>query len=227
MADSSGIKTKVVKVPGKPLKKSPDRLPWPRKSLPGVDEKGNAMPIVDVGVDVVAKKQDVIKIVHKFFHVHDVPMEELLQEVFVAIIHKNHTRSAHDPRKSSFGHYVYMVANNVCINLVHRNRRHSRESESIDSQRSSEDSRTLLDTFEAPPTDKKDDLSEHMDAVETAMRRRGMWEHARYIRAARSGADPDIIREALTWGDRKVTSKTIRDIRSQIQDALRDPNLGV
>lgn len=227
MADSEGLKAKVVKVPGKPLKKSPDRLPWPRKSPPGVDEKGVALAIVDVGVDVVAKRQDVVKIVHKFFHVEGVSMEELLQEVFVAIIHKNHTRSAHDPRKSSFGHYVYMVANNVCINLVHRNRRHSRESESIDSASSHDDSRTLLDRYEAPQTDRKDDLTEHMEAVEDAMRRRGMWDHARYIRAARSGADPDVIREALTWGSRKVTSKTIRDIRSQIQDVLRDPDLAV
>jgi hypothetical protein len=209
--------SRVVKIPGKPLKKHPDRLPWPRLSSP--DEQGR---IVALGVDVVAKRQDIIKIVHKFFKVNNIPMEELLQEVYVAIIHKNFTRSAHDSRKSSFGHYVYMVANNVCINLVHRKRRYDKESESIHTPSGHDDNRTILDSFEAPPEKNCDGMSEYMDEIETNMRRHGMWDMARYLRAVRSGADADVIREALSWGGRKISSKTIRDIRSQIQTVVRD-----
>jgi hypothetical protein len=208
--------SRVVKVHGQPLKKKPDRLPWPRQSEP--DEQGR---IVALGVDVVAKRQDIIKIVHKFFKVESISMDELLQEVYVAIIHKNCTRSAHDSRKSSFGHYIYMVANNVCINLVHRKRRHDKESDSIDAPYGSDDQRTLLDRFEAPVQD-HDDLIEHMEEVEKSMRQRGMWDLARYMRAARSGADADVIREALSWGGRKISSKTIRDIRSQIQTIIHN-----
>jgi hypothetical protein len=61
-----------------------------------------------------------------------------------------------------------------------------------------------------------------MDEIETNMRRHGMWDMARYLRAVRSGADADVIREALSWGGRKISSKTIRDIRSQIQTVVRD-----
>jgi DNA-directed RNA polymerase specialized sigma24 family protein len=215
---SIGQQAKTIQVPGKPLKKVPDRLPWPRLAD---DNK------TQLGVDVITKEKDIIRLVHKFFKVEDVPMEELIQEVYVAIIHKNHTRSAHDPRKSSFGHYVYMVANNVCINLVHRKKRYDKERDSIDAPHSSDDNRTMLDTVDiaVPDPEFSDTLSEHMEEVETAMRKKGMWDVARYIHAARSGSNPDIIREALSWGSRKVSSKTIRDIRAQIQDLLRGPAL--
>jgi DNA-directed RNA polymerase specialized sigma24 family protein len=207
-------RSRTIQVPGKPLKKTPDKLPWPR--LADDDTK------TPLGVDVVAKEKDVVRIVHKFFKVEDVPMEELIQEVYVAIIHKNYTRSAHDPRKSSFGHYVYMVANNVCINLVHRKKRYDKERESIDAPHNSDDNRTMLDAIDvAAPDLQADSITEHMKEVEVALRKRGMWEIARYLRAARSGADPDVIREALSWGNRKMSSKTIRDIRAQVQSLLR------
>jgi len=213
MAIVSSARSKTIVVPGKPLKKVPDRLPWPR-----VADDGKT----SLGVDVVAKRQDIIKIVHKFFKVESVPMEELLQEVYVAIIHKNTTRSAHDPRKSSFGHYVYMVANNVCINLVHKKKRYDKESDSIDAPHGDDDQRTMLDSVEVavesePPTQ----LSEHIEEIEHQLRKQGMWDLARYLRAARSGANPDVIREALSWGSRKVSSKTIRDIRAQVQSMIR------
>lgn len=208
-------RVKTVKVPGRPAKRSPDRLPWPRMSDP--DESGKTVPL---GIDVAAKRQDIIRIVGKFFSVKDVPMEELLQEVYVAIIHKNYTRSAHNPSKSSFGHYVYMVANNVCINLVHRKRRYDKESDSIDAPASYDDSRSILDVTEAAPPE-RDVVGEHMEDLESSLRKNGMWDLARYIRAARSGARPDVIREALSWGGRKVSNKTIRDLRSQIQDVVK------
>lgn len=207
-------RAKTIKVPGKSLKKTPDRLPWPRFAE---DKK------TPLGVNVIEKERDIVRLVHKFFKVEDVSMEELIQEVYVAIIHKNHTRSAHDPRKSSFGHYIYMVANNVCINLVHRKKRYDKERESIDAPNNSDDNRTLLDSIDMadPESGLLDRFSEHVEDIETLLRKRGMWDAARYLRAARSGSKPDIIREALTWGGRKISSKTIRDIRSQVQGILR------
>ena len=203
---------KIVKIP-KRLKDKPDKLPWPRLS----DDKDK----IPMGVDVVAKQPDIKKLVHKFFKVESYQMEELLQEVYVAIIHKNQTRSAHDPRKSSFGHYIYMVANNVCINIVNRKRRYDKESESLDSPVSSTDCRMLLDTIEDPTQQTDGDKdTENTREIEFLLRKHGCWDSARYIRTASTGAKPEIIREALTFGDRKVTNKTIRDYRSQLKDDL-------
>src|ERR1700735_1356112 len=114
MATNSFVQASIGQITKKPGRAPVVRFPWPRKSDPSTG------PIVELGVDVVAKKKDIIRIVYKFFKVEGVSMEELLQEVFCAIINKNTTRSAHDPRKSSFGHYVFLVANHTCIGLVHR-----------------------------------------------------------------------------------------------------------
>ena len=203
-------RVRTVKFSGKPIAK-PQRLPWPRAAE---DD-----PKIQLGVDVVAKRPDIIKIVHKFFRVNEISMEDLLQEVFLAVIHKNHTRSAHDPRKSSFGHYVFMVANNVCINLVHRKQRYDKERESIDTPHG-EDSRSLLETIEAAPEEETDLFNDHMEEIESIMRQRGMWDLARYVRAARSGAAPNVIREALSWGDRNITNKHIREIRLSISEFI-------
>jgi DNA-directed RNA polymerase specialized sigma24 family protein len=208
MAAKRVRKIKVTKKPVRTLEK----LPWPRQDT---NEDGVT---ADLGVDVAAKREDIVKIVYKFFKVPNISMEELLQEVFLAIIHKNHTRSAHDPRKSSFGHYVYMVARNVCINLVHRKKRFEREKDSLDAPQGHDDNRTLLDTIEPAIPEDEDGFYDLMDEVEIHCRKQGLWDVARYVRAARTGAPPDIIREAMTWGDRKVTTKTIRDIRNQVKN---------
>jgi hypothetical protein len=202
-----------IKLPSK-LKKYPDKLPWPRFSNYDPEDKG---PIVPLGIDIVTKQQDIIKIVHKFFRVEDYSMEELLQEVYTTIIHKNHTRSACDPRKSSFGHYIYIVANNVCINLVHRKKRYDKERDSINVP-IGDDNRTLLDTIEDTNQYDNDEFLSHIREIEQILRSRGMWEHARYIHIAMSGAKPSIVREALSWHGRKVSSKFIRDMRAQIQN---------
>lgn len=206
-------RVRVVKTSSKPAKAPPDRLPWPRVAP---DD-----PTVSLGVDVKGKMQDINKIVYKYFRVADVPMEELMQEVFVAIVHKNYTRSAHDPRKSSFGHYVYMIANNVCINLVHRKKRYDKERESLDAPSSANDSRTLLDVLDTAPID-TDDLADQIEEIEHIMRRRGHRDLARYVRAVRSGANPEVIREALSWDNHHISSKSIRDFRLQIRAVVQD-----
>jgi len=203
------------KIP-KELKAPSIKLPWPRFSEPDI-ETGLRVP---VGVDLKEKRNDVIKIVHKFFKVEGVSMEDLLQEVFVAIAHKNHTPSAHNPKKSSFGHYVYMVANNVCINLVHKSKRYDKERESIDSPNGHEDSRSILDTFHSEKDSSESIVNDFMTIFESKMRREGKWDTARYIRAVRSGASMNVVREALTFGSRKISSKTIRDIRNYLKNSI-------
>jgi hypothetical protein len=214
-----GKRVRIIKTSSKPSKAPPEKLLWPRFAP---DD-----PTVPLGVNVSAKLQDITKIVHKYFRVADVSMEELMQEVFTTIVHKNHTRSAHDPRKSSFGHYVFMIANNVCINLVHRKKRYDKERESLDAPSGADDSRTLLDVMDVSVSDVEDPVHDRMRNVEDIMRRRGQRDLARYVRAVRSGASPDVIREALTWGDRKISNKIIRDFRMQIRMSLdsimRDP----
>lgn len=205
-------RVKTVRLTSKPAKAPPERLPWPRTAE---DD-----PSIQLGIDVKQKMPDIIRIVHKFFRVQDVPMEELLQEVYATIIHKNHTRSACDLRKSSFSHYVFMIANNVCINFANRKKRYDRERDSIDAPAGDDDSRTLLDTDIMIDHRDDDVMLEQMKDIEIVMRKRGMRDPARYIRAVRSGANSDVIREALSWGDRRLSSKMMRDIRMQIKDVI-------
>lgn len=210
-------RVKIVKTSSKPEKTPPQKLPWPRFAPDDPD--------ICLGIDVKDKIQDIKKIVHKYFRVAGIPMEELVQEIYVTIIHKNHTRSAHDPRKSSFSHYVYMISNNVCRNLVQKKKRSDREKESLDAP-GLDDSRTLLDAIDTTERMmdisgcREDCLCDHMRNVEDILRRRGERDLARYIRAVRSGASPDTIREALSWGDHRVSNKTIRDFRMQIKSVL-------
>jgi hypothetical protein len=205
------VKSREIRLKSRPVK-TVERFPWPRMTE---DKK------TPLGIDVIAKQQDIIKIVHKYFKVVDISMDELLQEVFLAIVHKNFGKSAHNPTKSSFGHYVYMVANNVCINLVHRKHRYSNERDSLDAPNGPDDPRTLLDTVDVP-IEEGDPVTDRMEAYEEEMRRIGRWDVARYVCAVRTGANPDIIREALTFGNRVVTTKTIRDLRLQVQDCFEN-----
>lgn len=206
---------KNIKISSKPIKTPFERLPWPRCAA---DD-----PNIQLGVDIKVRMDEIIKIVHKFFHVQDISMQELLQEVYVTIEHKNKTRSAHDPRKSSFGHYIYMIANNVCINFIHKKKRYDKEKDSIDAPiKDKNTSRPLLETKEYCAIINDDnDILECMKNIEDIMMREGKYELARYIRAVKTGASADIIREALSWGDRKLGNKEIRNIRYELREEVK------
>lgn len=207
-----GGRTREVHVTEKPVRRPPERLPWPRMAEDGK---------TPLGIDVVAKQQDIIRIVYKHFRVPEVGYDELLQEVFLAIVHKNHGNSAHNPTKSSFGHYVYMIANNVCINLVHRKKRSELERESLDAPSGKDGRRSVLDTIAGPqPEDFEDPMEARLEDMESELRKQGMWEEARYVRAVRSGASSAVIREALTWRGHKTTTKSIRDLRASVKEAV-------
>jgi DNA-directed RNA polymerase specialized sigma24 family protein len=197
------------------------RLPWPRLSE---DE-----PKVQLGVDVVAKQQDIIKIVYKFFRVEDISMDELLQEVYLAILHKNQTRSAHDQRKSSFGHYVYMVADNVCKNLVNKRKRRDREKESLDAPCNVDGSRrTNLEVIEDCGFLNVEPINNDIEPAqefEEILRKNGKRELARYIRAVRYGARPEIIKEALSFGQKRYSAKMVRDLKTKVKEAAKEFSL--
>jgi DNA-directed RNA polymerase specialized sigma24 family protein len=210
-------RTRTVKI-DRPIQRA-QKLPWPRLSE---DE-----PAVPLGVDIIEKRQDIVKLVYKFFRVEGISMDELLQEVYVAILHKNQTRSAHDPRKSSFGHYVYMVANNVCINLVHKKRRYDKEKDYLDAPCRTEDGSTTtnLDMIEdCGFLNLEVNETDYVEEFETLLRKNGEWELARYVRAVRNGAKPEIIREALSCGSKKYSTKMVRDLRARMKDAVLDLN---
>jgi RNA polymerase sigma factor (sigma-70 family) len=80
-----------------------------------------------LGIDVRAKYQDIKKITLKHFRGSGIDPEDLVQEVMVAILKRNTTKSAFDPSLSAFGHYVYMVAHNVLANALEKQRRYNRE----------------------------------------------------------------------------------------------------
>jgi len=213
---AGSVSKKTIRVHSAPLKKQPERFPWPRTAE---DD-----PLIQLGIDVIAKKQDIIKLVSKFRKVKDYPMEDLMQEVFTAIIHKNRTRSAHDPRKSSLGHYVFMISDHVCINIVNKKKRYDRESESFDAPGWSDDQRSLLDVFEDESQNQttEDEFRDGMRDVAESFRAAGLFEEARYITAARTGASNDILRQILSFGNKKVSNKDLRDLRARVESALRN-----
>lgn len=218
----SSIKNNILVIADLPTKAKPVRLPWPRMSEP---EEGKEQ--VALGVDVQAKRKDIIKIVYKYFKVKEVSMDELLQEVFLAILHKNGTRSAHDPRKSSFGHYVYLVANNVCINIVNKRKKYEHDRSISEPAKSADDTRTLLDSYESKQvsdneTDGNDQVKENILEIESKLRLLGKWDLARYVRVVGMGSNPEIVREALTFGNKKVTKREIREKRKEIREFVEE-----
>ncbi len=205
----TAIKTNVVIIPEPATRAKPERFPWPRMSDPAEGKQ------VELGVDVTAKRQDIIKIVYKYFRVKEVSMEELLQEVYLAILHKNYTRSAHDPRKSSFGHYVYIVANNVCINIVNKRKKFENDRSISEPAFGDDESKSLGETIAS--TDKpRDQVQENIQEIENKLRSQGKWDLARYVRMVSMGSAPEVVREALTFGERRVTKREIRERRQEI-----------
>lgn len=84
-------------------------LPWPREAEDGTP----------LGVDLTVTAEDVRRIMLRHFRPPaGVDFEDYYQEVCTRIVRRNHMPSAHDPRKSSFGHYVYMVANATGADLA-------------------------------------------------------------------------------------------------------------
>lgn len=93
-------------------------LPWPREADDGTP----------LGVDLSSAADDVRRIMLKHFRPPaGVEFDDYYQEVCAKIASRNHMPSAHDPRKSSLGHYVYMVANATGANMANSESRRPSE----------------------------------------------------------------------------------------------------
>jgi hypothetical protein len=84
-------------------------LPWPRSAEDGTK----------LGVDLSAAATEVREVVRKYFRAPPgYEIDDYCQEVCARIAARNHMPSAHDPRKSSLKHYIYMVANATGANMA-------------------------------------------------------------------------------------------------------------
>ena len=78
------------------------------------------VPKVKLGIDLETRSHEVRKILFASFgykiHYKKYDPEDVLQEVYKGILTRNNGKCPWDIRKSSFGHYVYMVCNCVLSN---------------------------------------------------------------------------------------------------------------
>ncbi len=85
----------------------------------------------EVGFDLGAREQEVRNILFKLFKYKlekgGFDHEETVQEVMLALAIRNKGRCPWDAKKSSWGHYVYMVIEGTLCNMARRAGRRSRE----------------------------------------------------------------------------------------------------
>ena len=89
----------------------PASLPWPRLADDGV---------TPLGIDLKVKHHDVLKLVRKRCRFEGLDPDDLLQEVYAAILRKNLTASAWDARRAGFGKYVVMVGRNTALHMLEK-----------------------------------------------------------------------------------------------------------
>lgn len=85
--------------------------PWPRNNA-------NGRPL---GVDFRAPSTKFVEVrkllLSSGLRVNGLDFDDLHQIIVETMVRRNRMPSAYDPDKSSFGHYVHVLARNVCINL--------------------------------------------------------------------------------------------------------------
>lgn len=91
-----------------------DDLPWPRSAEDGTP----------LGVDLSEHWGDLVREVHAVSVLPPcagtISWDDYEQEVALAVVRRNRTRSAHDPRREGLRHYLRMVARNVASHLAGR-----------------------------------------------------------------------------------------------------------
>ncbi len=89
---------------------------------------------IELGIDLVNRSHEVAKLLFKGFgswiRNSGYDPQEVLQEVYLALLVRNGLTCPWDKRKSSFGHYVYMVCAGTMSNF-HRKKKRIRECEQI------------------------------------------------------------------------------------------------
>src|SRR5690349_6981562 len=70
------------------------------------------------GINLVARAGEIRRIVGAKVRVASLDADDLLQEVYLAILRKNGTASAFDPSRSSFSHYIVLVARSTASHML-------------------------------------------------------------------------------------------------------------
>ena len=103
-------------------------------SRPKPVPKAAALTVGPLGIDLAARGHEVRKLLFAGFGSRIMRSgydpEEVLQEVYRGILARNRGKCPFDVRKSSFGHYVHMVAECVLLNY-HRRESRRREMEQV------------------------------------------------------------------------------------------------
>lgn len=88
------------------------------------------IPSIDLGIDLAKRGHEVRKLFFAGFarrvYSLNYDPEDVLQEIYKGILIRNRGKCPFDPRKSSFGHYVHMVAGCILSNYRRRYSRISR-----------------------------------------------------------------------------------------------------
>lgn len=106
-----------------------DQIPVPVESV--LDLFAPTAPEIFVkkerGIDLAKRGHEVAKLVFKGYgkqiFQEGLDSQDVLQEVYKGILIRNNGKGAFDPGRSSFSHYVYLVARCVLANLKRRDRK--------------------------------------------------------------------------------------------------------
>lgn len=74
--------------------------------------------VTPLGVDLTVKHLDVRKLIGKHVRIEALDADDLLQEIYAGIWRKNHSASAWDPRRASFGKYVILVGKSIAGHML-------------------------------------------------------------------------------------------------------------
>ena len=117
---------------------------------PCADVDLTVAPVTAIGIDLAARWSEVPKLLFAGFgrmiYACGYDPDEVVQEVYKGLLVRNRGKCPWDPAKSSFGHYVHMVARCVLLNF-HRRQQRYQSMESVGILGMGEDgSVTIVDT---------------------------------------------------------------------------------
>jgi len=187
------------------------------------------LPAPPPGIDLEARGHEVRKLLLAKFggwiNSSGYDPEEILQEVNVGILRRNVGRCVFDPKKSSFGHYVFMVCNGVLANYHRRDKRRKTHEQS-GLLRFTDEGLTLVDVtdaeigIEVPYGDLSDEASavqRLQDWIAERSDESGLAQSAiEVLPLVRQGFKRKEIAEKMDWSIGK-TSKVLRHLRQSAE----------
>lgn len=134
-------------------------------------DQSPALSTVDTkapGIDLEHRGHEVVKILYKGFgrwiSTNGYDPEEVIQEVYKGILVRNQGDGAWNPKRSSFGHYVWMVCRSILSNY-HRKKKRQRHVEQVGIPAYDNGERGTIDVAESETYWSDDDLTRCPDAT--------------------------------------------------------------